>query len=193
MTDYSELKRLAEAAENTFAQLCESGGDDLAEAWNKAETEFADAANPAAVLELIAEIDRLESEAVYSAAALQAAKDLTNQTITAYHNLDRQHSNIHTNPTKAKTLNAIQHGVMARLRAENEARRKDSMLLDILSAAMAEVKATVDGLSEQPIPDIVAGCLAEISVISISKENSIEISGRMRGEVVAATSKEVER
>ncbi|WJV25858.1 MULTISPECIES: hypothetical protein [Pseudomonas] len=193
MIDRSELKRVAEAAESTFAQLCGSGGDDLAEDWHKAETEFADAANPAAVLELIAEIDRLESEAVYSAAGFQAAKERIDQVVTAYSDLDRQHSNIHTNLTKAKTLNAIQHGVMARLRAENEARRKDSILLDILSAAMAEVKATVDGLSEQPIPDIVAGCLAEISVISISKEKSIEISGRMRGEVVTATSKEVER
>ncbi|WP_025804615.1 hypothetical protein [Pseudomonas chlororaphis] len=59
MTDYIELRRVAEAAENAFAQLCQSGGDDLAEAWSKAETEFANAANPAEVLALIAENERL--------------------------------------------------------------------------------------------------------------------------------------
>ncbi|WP_371355552.1 hypothetical protein ACA087_00545 [Pseudomonas chlororaphis] len=124
MIDRSELKRLAEAAENTFAQLCESGGDELAEAWHKAETEFADAAKPAAVLELIAEIDRLESEAAYSAAALQAAKGLTDQTITAYHDLDRQHSAIRESLIKAETRISIQCGEMDQLKAENEALRK---------------------------------------------------------------------
>jgi hypothetical protein len=61
--DLANLKRLAEAAENTFAELCKSGGDKLAEAWNKAELEFADAANSTAVLALIAEIQALRKEA----------------------------------------------------------------------------------------------------------------------------------
>jgi CRISPR/Cas system-associated endoribonuclease Cas2 len=56
------------------------------------------------------------------------------------------------------------------LKAENESLRKDARLLDILAEAMAEVKATSDGESEQPIADIVSGCLAEIAAIS-SPEN----------------------
>lgn len=61
--DLANLKRLAEAAEITFAELCKSGGDDLAEAWDKAELEFADAANSTSVLALIAEIQALRKEA----------------------------------------------------------------------------------------------------------------------------------
>lgn len=61
--DLANLKRLAEGAENTFAELCKSGGDDLAEAWDKAELEFADAANSTAVLALIAEIQALRKDA----------------------------------------------------------------------------------------------------------------------------------
>lgn len=53
MNDYSKLQELAEAAEKAFEQLCEAGGDDLAEAWHKADSEFAGAASPAAVLALI--------------------------------------------------------------------------------------------------------------------------------------------
>lgn len=61
--DLDSLKRLADAAENTFAELCKSGGDDLADAWDRAELEFAEAANSASVLALIAEIQRLRKEA----------------------------------------------------------------------------------------------------------------------------------
>ncbi|MPQ83793.1 hypothetical protein F0170_07235 [Pseudomonas sp. MAFF 730085] len=57
--DLANLKRVAEAAENTFAELCKSGGDDLAEAWDKAELEFMDAANSTALLALIAHIEAL--------------------------------------------------------------------------------------------------------------------------------------
>jgi hypothetical protein len=55
MTDYTELKRLAEAVNQTYADLCEHGGDELAEAWNSAELAYDDAANPRVVLALIAE------------------------------------------------------------------------------------------------------------------------------------------
>lgn len=58
MTDHSKLKKLAEAVEKAFAELCESGGDDLAEAWHKAEEEYAVASEPAAILTLIADLDR---------------------------------------------------------------------------------------------------------------------------------------
>lgn len=40
---------------------------------------------------------------------------------------------------------------------------------DILAEAMAEVKATSDGDSTQPIADIVAGCLAEIDALPDSR------------------------
>lgn len=56
------------------------------------------------------------------------------------------------------------------IKAENEVLRKDARLLNILVEAMAEVKATSDGKSDQPIADIVSGCLAEIAAIS-SPEN----------------------
>lgn len=41
----------------------------------------------------------------------------------------------------------------------------DPRHFEILTEAMAEVKATSDGLSDQPIADIVAGCLAEIEAL----------------------------
>ena len=55
MTNYAELKRMAEAVKKTFADLCEHGGDELAEAWDSAELAYDDAANPDVVLALIAE------------------------------------------------------------------------------------------------------------------------------------------
>lgn len=61
--DLANLQRLAENAENTFAELCKSGGDDLADAWDKAELEFVNAANSTAVLALIAEIQALRKDA----------------------------------------------------------------------------------------------------------------------------------
>ncbi|MBS6083899.1 MAG: hypothetical protein KIC49_22085 [Pseudomonas fluorescens] len=63
LPDLANLKRVAEAAENTFAELCKSGGDDLAEAWDKAELEFMDVANSTAVLALICEIQALRPDA----------------------------------------------------------------------------------------------------------------------------------
>lgn len=39
---------------------------------------------------------------------------------------------------------------------------RDGLHLNILAEAMAEVKATSDGLSDQPIAAIVAGCIDEI-------------------------------
>lgn len=63
MTDYTELKRLAEAVNKTYADLCEQGGDQLAEAWNSAELAYDDAANPDVVLALIAENEALRKDA----------------------------------------------------------------------------------------------------------------------------------
>lgn len=48
--------------------------------------------------------------------------------------------------------------------------RKEARLLDVLAEAMAEIKAASDGESDQPIADIISGCLAEIAAIS-SPEN----------------------
>ncbi|MDR6163536.1 hypothetical protein [Pseudomonas fluorescens] len=44
--------------------------------------------------------------------------------------------------------------------------RQEIRVMDVLAEAMAEVKATSDGESTQPIADIVAGCLAEIAALS---------------------------
>ncbi|CAI8795238.1 DUF551 domain-containing protein [Pseudomonas sp. IT-P12] len=62
MTDYTELKRLAEAVNQTYADLCEHGGDELAEAWDSAELAYDDAANPRVVLALIAENEALRDD-----------------------------------------------------------------------------------------------------------------------------------
>ncbi|RVD76818.1 hypothetical protein [Pseudomonas koreensis] len=60
MSDHSKLKQLAEAVEKAFTQLCESGGDDLAEAWHRAEEEYSVASEPSAILTLIADLERHE-------------------------------------------------------------------------------------------------------------------------------------
>lgn len=48
----------------------------------------------------------------------------------------------------------------------------DRRHFEILAEAMAEVKATSDGLSYQPIADIVAGCLEEIAALSLKEEDA---------------------
>lgn len=58
MTDYAELKRMAEAVKKSYADLCEHGGDELAEIWDSAELAYDDAANPNVVLGLIADLER---------------------------------------------------------------------------------------------------------------------------------------
>lgn len=58
------------------------------------------------------------------------------------------------------------------LRSENErlqaelAAAPNRAHFELLAEALAEVKATSDGDSEQPIAQIVAGCLAEIAALS---------------------------
>ena len=42
---------------------------------------------------------------------------------------------------------------------------------NILCEAMAEIKATVDGKSTQPIKDIVSGCLDEIEMLEVCKQD----------------------
>lgn len=59
MSQHDKLKRAAELVNKTYADLCEHGGDQLAEAWNTAELAYDDAANPDVVLALIAENERL--------------------------------------------------------------------------------------------------------------------------------------
>lgn len=41
---------------------------------------------------------------------------------------------------------------------------------DILVSALAEIKATIEGTSEQPISHIIEGCIAELS--ALNSENS---------------------
>lgn len=66
MTDYTELKRVAEAVKKAYADLCEHGGDQLAEAWNSAELAYDDAANPDVVLALIDELDQARNGMKYA-------------------------------------------------------------------------------------------------------------------------------
>ena len=63
IADLANLKRLAEAVNQTYADLCEHGGDQLAEAWNSAELAYDDAANPQVVLGLLAEVETLRKDA----------------------------------------------------------------------------------------------------------------------------------
>ena len=60
MTNHTKLKLAAETVKQAYADLCEHGGDDLAEAWNTAELAYDDAANPDVVLALIAENERIQ-------------------------------------------------------------------------------------------------------------------------------------
>jgi len=61
--DVAELKRTAEAVKQSYAALCEHGGDELADAWSSAEVAYDDAANPDVVLALIAENEALRRDA----------------------------------------------------------------------------------------------------------------------------------
>ena len=63
MTDHTKLKSAAEAVKQSYADLCEHGGDEFAEAWNTAELAYDDAANPDVVLALIAENEQLAKTA----------------------------------------------------------------------------------------------------------------------------------
>ncbi|MPR00709.1 hypothetical protein F0169_00670 [Pseudomonas sp. MAFF 212408] len=60
MTDHTKLKIAAEAVKQSYADLCEHGGDEFAEVWNTAELAYDDEANPDVVLALIAQIERDE-------------------------------------------------------------------------------------------------------------------------------------
>lgn len=60
---------------------------------------------------------------------------------------------------------------LSRLRSALE-NAPDRRHFEILAEAMAEVKATSDGLSYQPIADIVAGCLEEIDALSLQEEEA---------------------
>jgi hypothetical protein len=54
----------------------------------------------------------------------------------------------------------------------------DPRHFDILAEAMSEVKATSDGESDQPISDIVAGCLAEIDALSEAGRSALKEEGQ---------------
>lgn len=43
---------------------------------------------------------------------------------------------------------------------------KENRILDLSAQAMAEIKATIDGSSDQPVKDIVYGCLEEIKILA---------------------------
>jgi len=56
----AELRRLAEASEQAFANLCEHGGDEAAEAWHAAEEAYSVASGSSVVLALLDESDEWE-------------------------------------------------------------------------------------------------------------------------------------
>jgi hypothetical protein len=66
---------------------------------------------------------------------------------------------------RAQGLLDAQNAEIKRLTAENEELRRRLRVSDISVEAMAEVKATNDGLSDQTITEIVDGCLAEIAAL----------------------------
>lgn len=83
----AELRRLAEASEQAFANLCEHGGDEAAEAWHAAEEAYSVASGSSVVLALLDECEEYESgmRAIacnlgaggYNAAELSAAELLS--------------------------------------------------------------------------------------------------------------------
>lgn len=76
MTDNTELKRLADeliAANDLFNESPQD--NEAGDVWSLANDRFTEAASPEVILALIADNDRLESEAVYAAAGFDAARE----------------------------------------------------------------------------------------------------------------------
>jgi hypothetical protein len=76
------------------------------------------------------------------------------------------------NPTEPHTLQAENAILRSQLHDAREQAKRDSDTIarlsrhrqrdEILTSAMAEVKATCEGLSRQPITTIVRGCISEL-------------------------------
>ncbi|WP_338513422.1 hypothetical protein VRC24_17050 [Pseudomonas poae] len=139
MTDHTKLKSAAEAVKQSYADLCEHGGDEFAEAWNTAELAYDDAANPDVVLALIAENDAALREATSLAMAIwrrRYAKDSPNfQTFEKASSVIGQIDNmaaglmsdlekLRSEVAGLKTGYEAYERVNAELKAENEALRK---------------------------------------------------------------------
>ena len=76
MNDNTELKRLADeliAANDLFNESPQD--NEAGDVWSLANDRFTEAASPEVILALIADNDRLESEAVYAAAGFDAARE----------------------------------------------------------------------------------------------------------------------
>ena len=117
MTDYSELKRLAKAAMYACWHK-----DDLGDALEVAPLDdevqaFILSASPAVVFELIAKNDRIESEAVYSAAGFSAAREEIARLKSENERLDRESQNL------SDQLGACDRE-RRQFKADNEALRK---------------------------------------------------------------------
>lgn len=146
--DKAQLKVLAEAVNESYAALCEHGGDELAEAWHSAELAYDDAANPVVVLALLAEIERLSPPAgqVSYQQQMEAWKSASSQDLRARGELMIQ---------------------VDELKAESEALRK------ALLEASEEVAAWGAYASEyfQEKHDL-AGCVAKLHAAAMAKEVS---------------------
>lgn len=149
MSDHAELKRAAETVKQTYAALCEHGGDELAEAWNSAELAYDDAANPDVILTLIAENELLAESA-------SSERDRVTSIIGQYARIEDERNQLKAELSGLRTGFEAQNQVNAELKAENEALvaaaqalrdewRKDQTDNEVLRNSLAECASSLHG------------------------------------------------
>ena len=123
MTDHTKLKLAAETVKQAYAELCEHGGDALAEAWNTAELEYDDAANPDVVLALIAENERLTADCSSMRGSLKAYAVTTKKLVKDGSRAARERDKLRAEVAGLKTGYEAYERLNAELKADNEALR----------------------------------------------------------------------
>lgn len=155
IVDIQKLKSAADSIQSeewgvNVADVCrvyEADGTKYVQCWSKVAectdvdiAKFIAAANPAAVLELIAEIERLRSDKAYAevwekARAIQSEMD---ELLAERDQLNTENTDLHATLQAAK-------GEIERLKGENEALRKDLELSDAgrarIVGAMSRLRA----------------------------------------------------
>lgn len=152
MNDNTELKRLADeliAANDLFNESPQD--NEAGDVWSLANDRFTEAASPEVILALIADNDRLESEAVYAAAGFDAAREevarlkAENERQAAqykewqashhanYCKVAEERDELRAENAGLKTGYEAYEQVNSELKAENEALRKDSESYRLLS------------------------------------------------------------